>query len=215
MHIPHSHIQFAAGSARAHLQSWVAAAGVITRAARAWLFRRAVRRLLAETAQQRAAATALQAAWRGRAVRVEVAQQRAAAVCIQVRRRVARPCSASCCLRPTAAAALADWCKCIAYKTRCRHRHTHTSNQSHNTNSVTGARRASAGAARWRRPRSRPPGAATWRASAGAGWRATSRAACAHAARSLGRGGCWCFSREGEQHILLATSQLLLGPDSS
>jgi len=72
------------GSARAHLRAWVAAADVIARATRAWLFRRAVGRLLAEVGRQRAAVVVLQAAWRGRVERVALAERRRAAVRIQV-----------------------------------------------------------------------------------------------------------------------------------
>ncbi|GBF95503.1 hypothetical protein Rsub_07853 [Raphidocelis subcapitata] len=78
------------GSARAHLEMWIAAAAVVTRAAKAWLFRRAVARMLAGVAAQREAAVVLQAAWRGRAVRVEVARAVAAATVIQRRWRIAR-----------------------------------------------------------------------------------------------------------------------------
>jgi hypothetical protein len=74
------------GAARAHLQAWVAAAAVVTRAAKAWLFRRAVASLLAEVRQMRGASLALQAAWRGRAARAELARRHAAAATIQVGR---------------------------------------------------------------------------------------------------------------------------------
>jgi hypothetical protein len=72
------------GAARAHLQTWVAAAAVVTRAAKAWLFRRSVASLLSEVAQMRGASLALQSAWRGRAARAEVARRHSAAATIQV-----------------------------------------------------------------------------------------------------------------------------------
>ncbi|KAI8475158.1 MAG: hypothetical protein J3K34DRAFT_517600 [Monoraphidium minutum] len=82
----------ATGSARANLQAWVAAAAVVTRAARVWLFRRAVGRMLGEVREAKGAAVALQAAWRGRAARAALARREEAAACIQRRWRVARVC---------------------------------------------------------------------------------------------------------------------------
>jgi hypothetical protein len=73
-----------AGGARTSLRAWVAAGAVVTRAARAWLFRRAVARMLEEVRRQKAAAVVLQAAWRGRAERARLTREREAAVCIQV-----------------------------------------------------------------------------------------------------------------------------------
>jgi hypothetical protein len=66
----------------------VAAAAVVTRAAKAWLFRRAVARMLEETRAAAGAAVALQSAWRGRAARAGLARalerRQVAAACIQV-----------------------------------------------------------------------------------------------------------------------------------
>jgi len=71
-----------AGMARAHLAKWVAAATVVQRAVRAWLFRRQLQQWLQ---QQRSAAVVLQAAWRGRQVRQQQARLKACSVHIQVR----------------------------------------------------------------------------------------------------------------------------------
>lgn len=80
----------AAGRARAHLQTWVAAAAVVTRAAKAWLFRRAVAHMLREARDTKAAAVVVQAAWRGRAARAALARRAAAAAAIQRGWRAAR-----------------------------------------------------------------------------------------------------------------------------
>lgn len=72
--------------ARAHLAKWMAAATVVQRAVRAWLFRRRLQELLQ---QHRQAAVALQAAWRGRQVRQQQAQLEASCVRIQVRLELA------------------------------------------------------------------------------------------------------------------------------
>jgi hypothetical protein len=67
--------------ARAHLAKWVAAATVVQRSARDWLFRQRLRALVL---QHRQAAEALQAAWRGRQVRQELRQLEASAILVQV-----------------------------------------------------------------------------------------------------------------------------------
>lgn len=69
-----------AGMARAHLAKWMAAATVVQRAVRAWLFRRQLQQWLQ---QQRSAAVALQAAWRGRQVKQQQTRLKACTVHIQ------------------------------------------------------------------------------------------------------------------------------------
>jgi hypothetical protein len=73
-----------AGQGRANLQRWQAAVAVIEPAVAAWLFRRAVGRMMEQHRRLRAAAVQLQAAWRGRQQRLVYQQQVAAAVTIQV-----------------------------------------------------------------------------------------------------------------------------------
>lgn len=70
--------------ARAHLAKWMAAATVVQRAVRAWLFRRRLQQWLQE---HRLAAVTLQAAWRGRQARQQQAQLEASCVRIQVRQQ--------------------------------------------------------------------------------------------------------------------------------
>jgi hypothetical protein len=72
---------------RAHVAKWVAAATVVQKAVRAWLFRRRLQQWLQE---QRLAAVTLQAVWRGRQVRQQQAQLEASCVCIQVCRQGTR-----------------------------------------------------------------------------------------------------------------------------
>lgn len=67
--------------ARAHLNTWVAAATVIQRGFRAWLLRRRLEEVLQ---QHRAAATVLQSAWRGRYFRLQQQQRLQACVVLQV-----------------------------------------------------------------------------------------------------------------------------------
>lgn len=93
--------------ARAHLNSWVAAATVIQSSVRAWLMRRRLYEMLAE---HRAAAVALQSCWRGRCARGQQQQQQKAAVLIQVRGwratrcvgNLQKPCPSGGCPRATA-----------------------------------------------------------------------------------------------------------------
>lgn len=72
---------------RAHVAKWVAAATVVQKAVRAWLFRRRLQQWLQE---QRLAAVTLQAVWRGRQVRQQQAQLEASCVRIQVCRQGTR-----------------------------------------------------------------------------------------------------------------------------
>jgi hypothetical protein len=71
------------GTAREHLHRWVSAAGVVQRCTRAWLARTAVQRAAKQRRREVAAATALQAAWRGRPYRLRYLQLRAGVVKIQ------------------------------------------------------------------------------------------------------------------------------------
>jgi len=66
---------------RAHLHKWVAAAIVVQRSLRAWLFRRRLQEWLH---QHRAAAVLLQSAWRGSKARLQLQQERRACTVIQV-----------------------------------------------------------------------------------------------------------------------------------
>jgi hypothetical protein len=78
---PHVCIAPAAGMARAHLAKWVAAATVVQRAVRAWLFRRRLQQWLQ---MQWQAALVLQSAWRGRQARQQQAHMEACCILIQV-----------------------------------------------------------------------------------------------------------------------------------
>jgi abnormal spindle-like microcephaly-associated protein len=101
------------GTARAHLARWVAAARVVQRSARAWLLRRALRRLALEAraarvaaergAREHAAAARLQAAWRGHVERAAARRARAAAAAARAERE-----------RASAVALQTAWRRCSA-----------------------------------------------------------------------------------------------------
>jgi hypothetical protein len=73
-----------AGAARAHLQSWIAAATVIQRGVRSWLFKRRFAELRIVQRQQVQVIVRLQALCRGALLRSEVRRQHLAAATIQV-----------------------------------------------------------------------------------------------------------------------------------
>lgn len=70
-----------AGMGRANLAKWVAAASVIQRCVRGWLFRRRMRQWLAGRVE---AAVVLQACWRGRQARAQLEQLAGSCITIQV-----------------------------------------------------------------------------------------------------------------------------------
>jgi hypothetical protein len=73
-----------AGMGRASLAKWVAAASVIQRCVRGWLFRRRMQQWFVGRQE---AAVVLQACWRGRQARAQLEQMACSCIVIQVRPR--------------------------------------------------------------------------------------------------------------------------------